>query len=201
LERGITNLIAGKTDPADTEKEIVQRLYNHTLVNGYGQDEKKPSYLASRSFRNALLDITHLLDATSDGADDPVRVDEIRRNVEERIEAIPSDPLRTSLTAIWRSVDRDATEFRAGVERWFDRGMERVTGWYKRRTMLTLFLIGIVVTVGLNAGTLTTASRLWRTTASVRGSLRRSSTNRRRSAGPRPWIGSRSCSSLSVGRS
>jgi hypothetical protein len=162
LEEGITNLISGSTTPAAPEKEIVRSLYEHQLVNGYGKDGNKPSYLSSRSFRNALLDITTLLGATEDPTDDPLRVDEIRRNVEEKIEAIPSVPLQESLRTIWRSVDRNATEFRAGVERWFDRGMERVTGWYKRRTMVMLFLIGLMVTIALNASTLTAANRLWK---------------------------------------
>jgi hypothetical protein len=144
------------------DQDIVQELYAHTLVSGYGKDDRKPSYLSSRSFRNALLDITGLLQATEDPTDDPLRAEEIRSQVEEKIQAIPSDALKASLMTIWRSVDRSATEFRAGVERWFDRSMERVTGWYKRRTMATLFLIGIVVAVTLNASTLTAANRLWK---------------------------------------
>ena len=34
--------------------EIVRQLYAHSLVNGYSRGTSKPSYLASRSFRNAL---------------------------------------------------------------------------------------------------------------------------------------------------
>jgi hypothetical protein len=162
LERGITNLVSGSTHAALADEDIVKGIYAHALVNGYGKDRDKPSYLSSRSFRNALLDVTHLLEATDDPTDDPLRVEVIRTQVEGQLKAIPSDPLRDSLMAIWRSVDRDVTEFRAGVERWFDRGMERVTGWYKRRTMVMLFFIGLAVTVALNASTVTTANRLWK---------------------------------------
>jgi hypothetical protein len=73
------------------------------------------------------------------------------------------------LTTIWLSADRDATEFRAGVERWFDRGMERVSGWYKRRSQIIVFAVGLVVIVAINASALTAANRLWKDDAFRQG--------------------------------
>src|SRR5439155_9538266 len=60
LEEGIINLITGSTRPPRDDLEMVGKLYSHALINGYGKDTEKPSYLSSRSFRNALLDITGL---------------------------------------------------------------------------------------------------------------------------------------------
>ena len=73
-----------------------------------------------------------------------------------------NENLAESLTAIWRSVDYSATEFRAGVERWFDRGMERVSGWYTRRVKLILFIVGLFLAVGINASAITAANRIWK---------------------------------------
>jgi hypothetical protein len=162
LEEGIKNLLTGSTHPSEEGQELVDELYTNTLVNGYGKDKNKPSYLSSRSFRNALLEITGLLEATSRTSDDPLQTEAIRNEVQGKLDAIPNEDLKRALTTIWLSAYRDATEFRAGVERWFDRGMERVSGWYKRRAQIFLFVIGFVLTVLLNASALTAADRLWK---------------------------------------
>ncbi len=163
LERGIKNLLTGSSRPArdDAGLQIVRDLYASPLVAGYGASERsRPSYLASRSFRNALLGVTNLLDTTA-ASGDPLRADEIKEQVADTIKAIPSAHLQKTLTTIWESTNHDAAEFRAGVERWFDRGMERVSGWYKRRTQLILFAIGLLSAVALNANAIIAANRLW----------------------------------------
>jgi hypothetical protein len=175
LEQGIKSLLTGKTKPSEDELDIVLQLYDHALVNGYqkstGQDRPEdasktdfmngPSYLSSRSFRNALLDITELLEATAVPTDDPIPMEEMRQAVQAKIDTLP-DHLKRSLTTIWRSANKDVAEFREGVERWFDRGMERVSGWYKRRAQVILFVVGLVVAVAINASALTAADRLWK---------------------------------------
>jgi hypothetical protein len=162
LEQGIVNLVTGaKRDEDEAGLAIVRHLYEHSVINGYGSGVNKPSYLSSRSFRNALFDVTKLLEATEKPAGDPLPVDEVRQRVEASLKAIQSENLRKTLTTIWHAVERDATEFRAGVERWFDRGMERVSGWYKRRTQLILFVVGLVLAAGLNADTVRATNRLW----------------------------------------
>lgn len=163
LEQGIVNLVTGARDRDDSEGiQMVARIYDHPLIGGYGRGGAKPSYLSSRSFRNALFDLTGLLDATGEPVDDPLRAEEVRRQVDERLAAIPSESLRETLRLIWRSAHHEAGEFRAGVERWFDRGMERVSGWYKRRAQIILLVIGIVLAAALNADTLRVTDNLWR---------------------------------------
>ena len=87
------------------------------MINGYGKDKHKPSYVSSRSFRNAILEITGLLDATSDPSQDPLPVEAIRTQVQQEIDAITNENLRRALNTIWVSTSRDVTEFRAGLER------------------------------------------------------------------------------------
>jgi hypothetical protein len=153
---------------------LLQGVFNDPLISGYrpGQADvdvkdrrpKLPSYLASRSFRNALFNVTDLLEATAThppGGADPLGADEIRRKVETAIGGIPSAHLRDTLNTIWVSVDRDVAEFRAGVERWFDRAMERVSGWYKRWAQLLLFVIGVIVALLVNADAIRIADELW----------------------------------------
>jgi len=163
LQQGIVNMVTGARDREDSSGlQIVAQLYDHPLVNGYGRGPKKPSYLSSRSFRNALFDLTGLLEATGEPVDDPLRAEEVRRQVEERLAAVPSEPLRETLLTIWRSAHHEVAEFRAGVERWFDRAMERVSGWYKRRAQIILLVVGMGLAAAVNADALRVVDNLWR---------------------------------------
>ena len=52
--------------------------------------------------------------------------------------------------------------FNAHVERSFDEGMDRVSGWYKRRSSYTLLAISIALVAILNVDTFTVGQRLWK---------------------------------------
>jgi hypothetical protein len=65
------------------------------------------------------------------------------------------------LQSLFRGVIDDAGHRRLEVERWFDSGMERVSGWYKRRAQFIIILLSIPIVAGLNADTLTMAQTLW----------------------------------------
>ncbi|MBE9138202.1 hypothetical protein IQ254_13570 [Nodosilinea sp. LEGE 07088] len=75
--------------------------------------------------------------------------------------------LRDSLAAIASRVEAtaDATRdevkrFGFEIEKWFDRGMERATGVYKRNAKAVALLIGIATAVSINADTFHIATRL-----------------------------------------
>lgn len=51
---------------------------------------------------------------------------------------------------------------RKNLEQWFDNGMDRLSGWYKRRSQTLAFVIGISVAILLNVDSLQLANQLWR---------------------------------------
>ena len=55
------------------------------------------------------------------------------------------------------SVDR----LRTAIERWFDDGMDRVSGWYKRWTQLWQLAIGLILAIALNINIVTIGLTLW----------------------------------------
>ena len=73
----------------------MQQIYGHSLVNGYSQGKSKPSYLASRSFRNALFDVTDLLAATSEPSDDPLHAEAVKARAEEAKRGPATSPTRS----------------------------------------------------------------------------------------------------------
>jgi len=69
--------------------------------------------------------------------------------------------LKGPLVAFLKTSNRDLDRWRSQVEWWFDDKMDRLSGWYKRRTKWILFVIGIVLVGSLNADTVLFARTLW----------------------------------------
>lgn len=51
---------------------------------------------------------------------------------------------------------------RKNLETWFDSGMERLSGWYKRRSQTLALVIGVGVAIFMNVDSLQLVSTLWR---------------------------------------
>jgi hypothetical protein len=77
------------------------------------------------------------------------------------ISELPSGTLRESFGGLLSSVEADLDRWRRELEAWFDKKMERVSGWYGRRTRVWLFVYGIAVVLVLNADTALVARTLW----------------------------------------
>ena len=167
LHRGIANLVTGETAmpqrpapgeasppdaPPASDAEAFWRIYDHPLVQSYG-GRRWPSYVSAASFRSAVLDATRVLDAP--GAGGPP-------DLAAGLAALPAGSrLRTVLTALARTVDHDPARLAIAIEQWYDRSMERVSGWYKRNTQVLLFAIGVVLALACNANAGQAALRLW----------------------------------------
>jgi hypothetical protein len=66
----------------------------------------------------------------------------------------------TSLAQPLTSAVADAERLGAEVAKWFDESMERVSGWYRRKTQVVLFVVGAVVVVWANANVIRYAEAL-----------------------------------------
>ncbi|NOY98677.1 MAG: hypothetical protein GXP40_05670 [Chloroflexi bacterium] len=80
---------------------------------------------------------------------------------------INPDLVRT-LNSLFMGVEQYVTEkeqalalARTNVENWFNNSMDRLSGWYKRRSNLIAFVIGLVLAATLNVNSITIAQTLW----------------------------------------
>jgi len=112
-----------------------------------------PSYISSRSFADALIDLL-VPDASGD-----TTMDKIRTSI-DRLPAVLG-PLKSSLQALAKNVGDDITKFRTAVEHWYDDHMDRVSGWYKRRVAKITLVVGAILVVLLNINALTIARTLY----------------------------------------
>jgi hypothetical protein len=140
LKEGIKELL----QQADQENDLVDVFYKHPVVAALYRkeyDPKKPgnlpSYIPSKTFALAFLDIIQ----------DPVKA-------KAEIDAFAAMSGNDKVTELTKRLTTVATEDiekkRKLVEDWFDGSMDRVSGWYKRRTHIIMIVIGILMAVTLN---------------------------------------------------
>ena len=109
-----------------------------------------PSYISARSFADAVIDLV------VPNAHGQTTMDDIQTNLQE----LP-DPFKTSLEALVKNANGDVSRFRTSVEQWYDDHMDRVSGWYKRRTATITLVVGAIIVVILNLNALTIGRTLY----------------------------------------
>jgi hypothetical protein len=149
LEKGIQEL-AG-SDP----KDFVSKLYSHGLINSlyagkyegeakslftrlykrYIKGQDLPSYIPSKNFALALIDLEKT------GADLPGNI-------------------KDALQAFRRVAGQDVSVLQQHIEAWFNSSMDRVSGWYKRRSQWIVLVLGLAAAVAVNADCIAIAKRL-----------------------------------------
>jgi hypothetical protein len=156
-------------NPGDPKgKGLVDLFYEHPLIKALhgrqtmGEGRSKPSYIPSRTFALALLDII-----------DPANPDKGRNinDIRAAIKALPGDSdIRRTLLILLDEAKADLVKLQEGIEVWFNNAMDRASGWYKRRTQAIVFVIAVVVTSAANADTIQIAKTL-ANDAALRGAL------------------------------
>jgi hypothetical protein len=146
LDRGIARLLGG-------DAELKAKLYNHPLIRALVPSDKHicPSYIPADKFATALLDV--LSGAGKSLADVAA--------VQEGAQATGNASLQGSLNALIDSAQRSGVPLHKALETWFEEGMDRVSGWYKRNAQWNALLLAFLITLVLNADTVLIARTLW----------------------------------------
>ena len=78
------------------------------------------------------------------------------------VDRVRDDPvLGPAFRALSNAGAETVADLRREIANWFDEGMNRVSGWYRRRAQLIIFVIGAVVAVSANASTVHVVRDLW----------------------------------------
>ncbi len=134
---------------------LIRSLYNKTgrvlfkPKSPLWQNGRLPSYISPNAFAVALSDI---LGAYG-------KVDDLEATIGGL--GIPAGVKYRLLTLV-RQSDNDLQLFRAQLEKWFDDTMARVSGWYKRQTQWVLLVLALILTLALNANSLTMGQQLYK---------------------------------------
>jgi hypothetical protein len=177
LEHGIRLLLQ---DPSGSK--IVKNVFDHPLVDGLFMGSYKPrseagaanrpmtggnlpSYIPSKSFAMALLDVAARGPADGSAAryGTPISLEVIRRNVARNI---PNNSRiqRVVLHAV-DAAQGDLDKAQKAIEEWYDSAMDRVSGAYKRTTHFIVLVIGLLIAVGMNVDSVAIVDKLYKSDA------------------------------------
>lgn len=161
----INGLFEGEYDRKVLSK--AQRLFGRVNL---------PSYIPARNFALALMD-TILPGKGAAGATPatlppaplvvnvaasppPAEVPDPLRPLRDKIQEIGNDQVKKALTALVAAAGKDVAKARENIENWYNSSMDRVSGWYKRRSQFIVLVIGLLVTIAVNADSVTIAKKL-----------------------------------------
>ena len=167
LEKGIMEMLHSENEDESAgvkeTEELVRSVYEHPLVYSlfakpYSPGAKTlPSYIPSRNFALALMDLIGNgmaagATAPSGTSPDPSPMVRLRAAIDanEKLPEQVKKALRTFVDA-----SNSPARVRENIEQWFDSSMDRVSGFYKRRSQMIVLIIGLILTILLNVDTIT----------------------------------------------
>ncbi|HEY0784103.1 MAG TPA: hypothetical protein VGE98_16715, partial [Thermoanaerobaculia bacterium] len=146
-------LPAGKTN-ADLAKDVADRLT--ALLPG---DDVKGN--TADAVRRDLKALIATVQTSGYGPADLQRVvQKAASTVPDRyvreliVEKIPNTSLGKALVALFDESEQNLEKLKDNIEVWFNSSMDRVSGWYKRKTQLVHIILAAVLTIGLNIDSL-----------------------------------------------
>jgi hypothetical protein len=153
LKEGIAQLLDKQATNADKSdvRAFIQEFYKHPLITGMMRGKKDPTYLSAETFAAAVTDII------ASGKEAATTLEGLKHTVNE----FPPGDVQKALSALLRRSGGNLETAQKAIEGWFNDAMDRVTGWYKRRTVLWTVIIAAVLTILSNADTVQIARRLW----------------------------------------
>lgn len=128
----------------------VDAVFQHPLVFSLSKGETDPSYIGSKAFAKALIDM--LVPAIAGAAiTSPPTQGAIRAAILALPAGTPGEQkLQQSLAALLRAANYNVAKFEAAIEDWFNSSMDRVTGWYKRHAQTWLICLALILAVVCN---------------------------------------------------
>lgn len=158
LEMAIRNLL---NDPKGAG--LTKMFYEHPLIAKltlegrsffFPKRVSKPSYISSRSFALAFLDVIN----PAEGEDK----DRAFKDIRNRITKVKDNFLRSLLLSIIEETGEELNKIIERLEKWFDDAMERVSGWYKRKVQLIILCLALIGIGVFNIDTIMIANSIWR---------------------------------------
>jgi hypothetical protein len=156
---------------------LAAQIYQHALVNpqnnGAGTTEaaltvNAPAYVQPIQFANALIDI---LDTGKPTISTPTgghpgrmvggNIASIAAAINYVVPATANPQINSMLLGLVNRTGGDIAEMKQEISGWFDNAMDRLSGFYKRRTQVINFFTALILAGVLNISTVHVAKVLW----------------------------------------
>ncbi len=154
LEQGLREML---NDPEGTG--LACDVYTHPLIYSLyrgeydpkGNKKLLPSYIPAKNFAIALTDIVLSKNRAEDGSALPI---------EAAISKLENPKVRGALLSLTQQAEGNLNKTRKNIEEWYDSGMDRVSGWYKRHVQRVTLTVAFLIAIALNVDTIHIATRL-----------------------------------------
>ena len=165
LKEAITKVF---NDPDN--KNWAEFIYSHPLISKLKRKPKSdPSYISPDIFTNCLIDII-----TNEGREiefDSKEKDEVKYkddlpgnnpldNFKEGLKKLNTSDVKVLLESILIDCS-EISQLKEKINNWYNDYMDRISGWYKRKTRLVTLIIATLVTLILNIDTIGISKELW----------------------------------------
>jgi hypothetical protein len=159
LFKGIQCLLNASNE--DNQK-LLLGIYNHALASPLGDGaasaikdlKNKPSYIDSSHFASALLDTIQSAPGSFE-------------KLGEDINAIKDEQIKQLLRSMYDSSAGKIETLQTDLATWFDAGMDRVSGSYKRQAQVWCFVIALALSAVFNIDSFHLFKTLWQHPAIV----------------------------------
>jgi hypothetical protein len=145
LLQGVTGLPGWNGRPADPHPgggaPITDKLYATDAIQGL--ENRAATYQKTRIHNIPASVFSHSVLELAMAAPGNSPLDQ----VQNYIGALPNIPFKSQLTALLATAQNDVDQFRAGVERWFDGQMSRLSNLYRAQVRVVLVFLGIALAV------------------------------------------------------
>jgi hypothetical protein len=130
---------------SDDADWFLHQFYKHPLITGMfnPEDQSHPSYLPSRTFAAAVVDVV------TTGVPKIVEFGDLESGVKD----LPDGDVKKALLALLRNAHGDLASAEKNIENWFDDTMDRASGWYKHKTQRVTVILAVLITILANADT------------------------------------------------
>ena len=154
LEQGIREILSDEDGTG-----LASDLYNHPLIYSLfrgeydpkGSKKHLPSYIPSKNFARAIMNIVLTKSNAPDNSIESLR---------KAIATMPESKVKGALASLIDEVGTNVDKARKNIEDWYDSGMDRVSGWYKRHVQKITLTVAILAAIAVNADTINIATRL-----------------------------------------
>ena len=164
-----TGIMALVNDPHFTG--LAKELYAHALISPLGPGaadplKNAPAYIDKTQFAEAMLDITGLSAATQAAAAQAPAV-QAAAELKARMDTLSAetgklDPqIKQLLQGMVTRCGGDVNRLRNDLANWFDNGMDRLSGKFKRRTQWMTFAVALITAFVVNLDTIRVGTLLW----------------------------------------
>jgi hypothetical protein len=152
LRNGIRQLLENQPTHGQDDKEaFLREFYKHPLITSIMHDENHPTYLSPRTFTAVVTDLV------TPGKPGQIGFEDLEAGAKE----LPDGQLKRSVLALIQRSNGQLEVAQNSLEGWFNDAMDRVSGWYKRRTQIWTLVIALALTLVANADTIHIARQLW----------------------------------------